>query len=100
MMRNVCLVTMQCFEPIGDLLAGLAVDHLAPPLPLNNPQIDGRAGGILSEGMAMIARELIELVRERYRVRLSESVALYALITGAIPANGRRRMMRPRCMGH
>ena len=32
----------------------------------------------------------MNLVRERYRVRLSESVALHALITSVIPANGRR----------
>jgi hypothetical protein len=47
-------------------------------------------GAILGEGMVVISRELIELVRLRYRVRLSETAALRALMTGAIPASGRR----------
>jgi hypothetical protein len=53
------------------------------------PQFRG-TGDILGEGMVVIARELIELVRARYRVRLNETAALHALMTGTIPASGRR----------
>jgi hypothetical protein len=53
------------------------------------PQFRG-SGSILGEGMVVIARELIELVRIRYRVRLNETAALRALMTGAIPVGGRR----------
>jgi hypothetical protein len=47
-------------------------------------------GGILGEGMVLIARELIELVKGRYRVRLSETVALHALMTRTVSVGGRR----------
>jgi hypothetical protein len=53
------------------------------------PQFRG-TGAILGEGMVVITRELIELVRTHYRVRLNETAALRALMTGAVPANGRR----------
>jgi hypothetical protein len=53
------------------------------------PQFRG-TGGILGEGMIVIARELIGLVWARYRVRLNETAALRALMTSAIPAGGRR----------
>jgi hypothetical protein len=38
----------------------------------------------------VIARELIELIRVRYRVRLSETVALRALMTRTVAVGGRR----------
>jgi hypothetical protein len=40
--------------------------------------------------MVLIARELIELVKGRYRVRLSEPVALHALMTCTVSVGGRR----------
>jgi len=52
------------------------------------PQFRG-TGGILGEGMVVIAREVIELVKARHRVRLSESIALRALLTRMVPVGGR-----------
>jgi hypothetical protein len=56
--------------------------------PGGSPQVRG-TGGILGEGMVVIARALTELAREKYRVRLNETAALRALMTGTIPASGR-----------
>jgi hypothetical protein len=47
-------------------------------------------GGILGEGMVVIARELIALITARYRVRLSETIALRALMTRTVLVSGRR----------
>ncbi len=47
-------------------------------------------GGILGEGMVVFARELIALITARYRVRLSETVALRALMTRTVLVSGRR----------
>jgi hypothetical protein len=57
--------------------------------PGHPPRFRG-TGGILGEGMVIIARELIELVKARYRVRLNETAALHALITRTILVSGRR----------
>jgi hypothetical protein len=40
--------------------------------------------------MIVIAREVIELARTHYRVRLNETAALRALMSGTIPAGGRQ----------
>jgi len=56
--------------------------------PGGSSQVRG-TGGILGEGMIVIARELTALVRAQYRVRLNETAALRALMTGTIPASGR-----------
>jgi hypothetical protein len=53
------------------------------------PQFRG-TGGILGEGMVVIARELAGLVNDRYRIRLSETIALRALLTRSVLVGGRR----------
>jgi hypothetical protein len=53
------------------------------------PQFRG-TGGILGEGMVVIARELSGLVHTRYRVRLSETIALRALLSRTVLVGGRR----------
>jgi hypothetical protein len=52
------------------------------------PQLRG-TGSILGEGMVVIARELIDLVKAQHRVRLSETAALRTLLTRTVPAGGR-----------
>jgi hypothetical protein len=52
------------------------------------PQLRG-TGGILGEGMVLIARELIDLVKAQHRIRLSETAALQALLTRTVPVGGR-----------
>jgi hypothetical protein len=56
--------------------------------PSQPPQLRG-TGSILGEGMIVIARELIELVKLQHRVRLSETTALHALLTRTVTAGGR-----------
>jgi hypothetical protein len=53
------------------------------------PQLRG-TGSILGEGMIVIARELIELVKAQHRVRLNEAAALHALLTRRVPVSGRQ----------
>jgi hypothetical protein len=52
------------------------------------PQLRG-TGSILGEGMIVIARELIDLVKAQHRIRLSETAALHTLLTGTVPVGGR-----------
>src|SRR5262245_17435071 len=40
--------------------------------------------------MIVIARELVELVKVQHRIRLSETAALQALLTRAVPVGGRQ----------
>jgi hypothetical protein len=44
----------------------------------------------MGEGMVVVARELIELLKARYQVRLSESAALHALLSRTALIAGRR----------
>src|SRR5262245_36562023 len=52
-----CLVAMQGFELVGDLLAGLAIDDLALALAVDDPKIDGCApaavGALIDRAFAM-----------------------------------------------
>jgi len=57
--------------------------------PGQSPRFRG-TGSILGEGMVVIARELSALITARYRVRLSETVALRALMTRTVLVSGRR----------
>jgi hypothetical protein len=40
--------------------------------------------------MISVAREVIDLIKARYRVRLSETIALHALLTRTVLVGGRR----------
>jgi hypothetical protein len=53
------------------------------------PQFRG-TGSIIGEGLIVVARELAEVIRAHYRIRLNETAALRALMTHTIPAGGRR----------
>jgi hypothetical protein len=53
------------------------------------PQLRG-SGSILGEGMIVIAREVIELIKAQHRVRLNETAALRALRSRRVLSGGRR----------